>query len=68
MLIKIRLLIFLALSQHGLACKYGIIFQISIYSWMQNCISDTWYNLYVTNQARPKQKLDSIYFLNKRCF
>ena len=30
MLIKMRLLIFLALSQYELACKYGIIFQIPI--------------------------------------
>ena len=29
-LIKIRLLIFLVLSQYGLACKYRIISQISI--------------------------------------
>ena len=27
-----RLLVFLLFSQYGLACKYGIIFQISIYS------------------------------------
>ena len=37
-LIKIRLLIFLILSRYGLACKYRIISQISIYNWMQNCI------------------------------
>ena len=30
-LIKMRLLILLILSQYGLACKYGIIFQISIH-------------------------------------
>ena len=37
-LTKIRLLIFLVLTQYGLACKYGIIFQILLYNWMQNCI------------------------------
>ena len=37
-LIKMRLLIFLVLSRYGLACIYGIIFQMSIYNWMQNCI------------------------------
>ena len=26
------------ISQFGLACKHGIIFQISIYNWTQNCI------------------------------
>ena len=30
-LIKMRLLILLILSQYGLACKYGIIFQVSIH-------------------------------------
>ena len=39
-LIKMRLLIFLALSQHGSAYKHEneMIFQISIYYWMQNFI------------------------------
>ena len=32
MLIKMRLLIFLVFSQYGLACKYEIIFQISVYA------------------------------------
>ena len=41
---KIKLLIFLVFSQYGLACKYGIIFQISIYNWMENCIFWYWYN------------------------
>ena len=36
-IIKIRQLIFLILSRYGLACKYRIISQISIYNWMQNC-------------------------------
>ena len=43
-LIKMRLLIFLVLSRYGLACKYRIISQISIYNWMQNCIF--WYLWY----------------------
>ena len=29
-LIKMRILVFLVFSHHGLTCKYGIIFQISI--------------------------------------
>ena len=37
-LIKMRLLMFLVLSQYGLACKYGIIFQTAIHKWMQNWI------------------------------
>ena len=36
--IKMRLLIFLVLSRYGLGCKYKIIFQTSIYNWIQNCI------------------------------
>ena len=32
-LIKMRLLKFLVFSQYELACKHGITFQISIYSW-----------------------------------
>ena len=40
-LIKMRLLIFLILSQNGLACKYKTTFQLSTYSWMQNSIF--WY-------------------------
>ena len=40
-IIKIRLLTFLVLSQYGLACKYRIISQTSTYNWMQNCIF--WY-------------------------
>ena len=31
-------LIFLVLSQYGLAYKYGMIFQISINNWMPNNI------------------------------
>ena len=37
-LIKMRLLIFFVFSRYGLACKYGIIFQVSVYHWMQNFI------------------------------
>ena len=43
-LIKMRFLIFLVLSRYGLACKYGIISQISIFNWIQNCIF--WYFWY----------------------
>ena len=38
MLIKMRLLVLLILGLYGLACKYGIIFQISGYNWMKNCM------------------------------
>ena len=38
LLIKMRLLIFLVLIRYGLACKYRIIYQRSIYNWMQNYI------------------------------
>ena len=39
MLIKIRLLKFSVSSQYGLACKHGIIFQLSsINNWTQNQI------------------------------
>ena len=37
-LIKMLLLIFLVFSYYELACKYGIIFQVSTYNWMQNYI------------------------------
>ena len=40
-LIKMRLLIFLVFSQYRLACKYGNIFQISIYNLRRNCAP--WY-------------------------
>ena len=43
-LIKTRLLIFLVLSRHELACKYRIISQISIYNSIKNCIF--WYFWY----------------------
>ena len=33
-----KLLIFLVLSRYGLACKYRVISQISIFNSMQNCI------------------------------
>ena len=35
--VKMKLLIFLKLSQYGLAFKYGIIFQVRIQNWTQNC-------------------------------
>ena len=47
-LIKMRLLIFLVLSRYGLACKYRIISQISIFNWMQNCIFQYfWYCIFI---------------------
>ena len=46
LLIKMTLVIFLAFTQYGLACKYGIVSLISIYNWMQNCISNIWGNNY----------------------
>ena len=56
MLLKMRLLIFLALSQYGLACKYGIIFQISIYAELHFVMP----GITIANQATLKQKFDSI--------
>ena len=47
-LIKMKQLIFLVLSRYGLACKYRIISQISIYDWMQNCIFQYfWYCIFI---------------------
>ena len=47
-LIKMRLLIFLLFSQYGLTCIYGIIFQILIYNWTQNCIFwNFWHRIFV---------------------
>ena len=55
--IKMRLLIFLALTRYGLACKYRIISQISIFNtnkmnisihFMQNCIFRYfWYCIFI---------------------
>ena len=50
-----RLLIFLVFIQYGLPYKFGIIFQTSI--WCNNC-----------QLGKAITELDSIYFLNKRCF
>ena len=47
-LIKMGLVIFLVLSRYGLACKYGIISKILIYSWIQNCIFRyLWYCIFI---------------------
>ena len=51
-----RLLIFLVLSHYGLACKYGIIFQISIYAELDFVMP----GITIANQATLKQKFDSI--------
>ena len=46
--VKMRLLIFLVLRWYGLACKYRIISQISIFNWMQNCIFRYfWYCIFI---------------------
>ena len=48
LLIKMRLLIFLVLSRYGLAYKYRIISQISIYNVMHNCIFwYFWYRIFI---------------------
>ena len=60
-----RLLIFLLLRRYGLACKYGIIFQIKCRIVFSDFLIPS---IATVNQARLKQKLDSMYFLNKRCF
>ena len=49
-LIKMRLLVFLVFSRHRWACKHGIIFQISIYNWMQN-----WTFWYMASKLRFRQ-------------
>ena len=47
-LIKLSLSRFLVLSQHGVACKCRIIYQMSIYNWMQNCIFQyLWYCIFI---------------------
>ena len=53
-LIKMRLLIFLVSSRYGLACKCGIIFQISIYNWMDIAFSDTLHNNCLLGKAKTK--------------
>ena len=48
-----RPLIFLVLSRYGLACKYRIISQISIYNWMQNCIFRYfWYCIFIFQRSK----------------
>ena len=51
-LIKMRLLIFLVLSRYGLACKYRIISQISIYNWIKNCILRYFWYYYLLRQVK----------------
>ena len=65
-LMKIRLLMFLVFSQYGLACKYEIIIQISIYDWMQNYI--LWYlaQKFPTRQGYNRNLIKCT-FLDKRC-
>ena len=41
-LIKMSLLTFLVFSQYGLACKYGIILQISFSTAIRIAFSDNW--------------------------
>ena len=49
-----RLLISLGLSRYGLVCRYRKIFQISLYNWMQNCISDTWHNNFQLDKTKTE--------------
>ena len=60
--IKIRLLQLLVLSRYGLAFTYRIIFQISIYNWMQNCISGIAFSYFEKDQyyALSRQKTDKM--------
>ena len=64
MLIKMRLSIFLVLNRYRLAVKYGIIFHLQLDPELRFLIQ----RITIVSQARLKQKLVSIYFLNKRCF
>ena len=50
MLIKVRLIILLGFSEDGLACKYEIILQVSLYNSTRNCIF-----LYLTQQLPIRQ-------------
>ena len=42
-----RLIMFMVFSQYGLACKYEIIFQISIYNLTQKCILHFFFSLFI---------------------
>ena len=54
-LIKMKLLIFLVLSWYGLASKYRIISQRSIYNWMQNCnFQYLWYCIFIFLRSNYK--------------
>ena len=64
MLIKMRLSIFLVSNRYRLAVKYGIIFHLQLDPELRFLIQ----RITIVSQARLKQKLVSIYFLNKRCF
>ena len=64
-----RLLIFLVLSRYGLACKYGIISQIWIYNWLQNCIFwYLWYCIFIFFQIKLQLKLHLNMLLQVRWF
>ena len=56
----------MVLSQYGLACRDG---KFSIYQFIVGCRSAfSESDITTANQAKLKQKFDSIYILNKRCF
>ena len=61
-----RLLIFLVLSQYGLACKYGIIFQISIYDWAQKLHFLT-PGITIANLSKDISNIKSYIPSNTRC-
>ena len=54
-----RLLIFMVLSQYKLACKYGIIFEVSIYGELYMYVivivfSDIWHNNFQSGKAKTE--------------
>ena len=53
-----RLLIFLAFSQYGLACKYGILFQISVFMFVCSFLY-----LNETKQKTAKERIDLLLFI-----
>ena len=52
-----RLLIFMVLSRYKLACKYGIIFEVSVYGELYMYVivivfSDIWHNNFQSGKAK----------------
>ena len=63
-LIKMRLLMFSVFSQYGLACKYGIILQISTYNISRILFSDTWHKNCQSSKAITEPWSNLLFKLN----